>query len=45
MFWNENETTLLARTTLAKKLKIAGVAAWRLGYEPNSFWQTLLKAK
>lgn len=45
VFWNEDETTLLARITLAKKLKIAGMAAWRLGYEPNSFWQTLLKEK
>jgi spore germination protein YaaH len=41
VFWNENEATLLSRITLAKKLKLAGVAAWRLGYEPNSFWQTL----
>jgi spore germination protein YaaH len=45
VFWNENEATLLARISLAKKLKIAGIAAWRLGYEPNSFWQTLLKEK
>ncbi|QGQ96748.1 glycoside hydrolase family 18 [Paenibacillus psychroresistens] len=45
VFWNENETTLLARVTLAKKLKIAGIAAWRLGYEPNSFWQTLMNEK
>jgi spore germination protein YaaH len=45
VFWNEDEATLLARISLAKKLKIAGIATWRLGYEPNSFWQTLLKEK
>jgi spore germination protein YaaH len=42
VFWNENDATLLARIKLAKQLKLAGIAAWRLGYEPNSFWNTLL---
>jgi spore germination protein YaaH len=45
VFWNENETSLQARITIAKKYKLAGVAAWRLGYEPNSFWQTMVREK
>jgi spore germination protein YaaH len=45
VLWNENETTLQARMSLAKKYKLAGVAAWRLGYEPNSFWQTMVREK
>jgi spore germination protein YaaH len=45
VFWNENETTLQARIKLAKKYTLAGVAAWRLGYEPNSFWLTMMREK
>ncbi len=45
VFWLENNGTLQARIDIAKKYDLAGLAAWRLGYEPESFWMTLLRAK
>ena len=30
---------------LAKKYDLAGIAAWRLGYESADLWKTLLQAK
>jgi spore germination protein YaaH len=41
VFWLEDSETLQARLELAKKYRLAGVAAWRLGYEPEHFWQTM----
>jgi len=45
MFWMETEQTIKARIELAKKYDLAGVAAWRLGYEPPELWTTMLRLK
>ncbi len=45
VFWMENEDTVKARLKLAEKYELAGVAAWRLGYEPATLWPVLLQAK
>lgn len=45
VFWMENVSSILKRVELAKKHDLAGVAAWRLGYEPAELWTELLRAK
>jgi len=45
VFWMENVSTTLQRVEIAKKYDLAGVAAWRLGYEPAELWVELLRAK
>jgi spore germination protein YaaH len=45
VFWLEDEKTVQARLELAKKYDIAGVAAWRLGHEYDSLWETMIKNK
>jgi len=45
VFWAETTDSVLARVGLAKKYDLAGVAAWRLGYEDSSLWEAMLKMK
>jgi spore germination protein YaaH len=45
VFWLEDEKTIQARLELAKKYDLAGVAAWKLGHEYDSLWQTMIKNK
>ncbi|MCZ8521445.1 MULTISPECIES: glycosyl hydrolase family 18 protein [Paenibacillus] len=45
VFWMEDEATVKARIDLAKKYDLAGVAAWRLGYDPSSLWSMMLQQK
>ncbi|MFD2612115.1 glycosyl hydrolase family 18 protein [Paenibacillus gansuensis] len=45
VFWLENEATVKARVQLAKKYDLGGVAAWRLGYEPETVWTEMLRLK
>ncbi|WP_127583503.1 glycosyl hydrolase family 18 protein [Paenibacillus koleovorans] len=45
VLWLENEDTVKARLVLAKKYDLAGVAAWRLGYESADMWKTMLQYK
>ena len=45
VFWMETEETIKARVELAKKYDLAGVAFWRLGYEPSELWTMLLRQK
>jgi spore germination protein YaaH len=45
IFWAETTETVLARIALAKKYDLAGVAAWRLGYEDGALWEAMLKVK
>ena len=45
VFWMETEQTIKARIELAKKYDLAGVAVWRLGYEPADLWTTMLRLK
>lgn len=45
VFWLEDEKTVQARLELAKKYDLAGVAAWRLGHEYATIWQTMIKNK
>jgi len=45
VFWMENIPSILKRVEIAKKHDLAGIAAWRLGYEPGELWTELLRAK
>ena len=45
VFWAETEDTVKARIAIAKKYSLAGVAAWRLGYESGSLWEMMLRNK
>ncbi|MDF2835804.1 MAG: glycoside hydrolase family 18 [Paenibacillus sp.] len=45
VFWAETHNTVLARIAIAKKYDLAGVAAWRLGYEDGELWTKMLQAK
>ncbi|MCM3627572.1 glycosyl hydrolase family 18 protein [Paenibacillus glycanilyticus] len=45
VFWAENANTVQARINLAKKYDLAGVAAWRLGYETSDLWTMMLRLK
>lgn len=39
--WVEDETSLAKRIGLIKKYRLAGLAAWRRGYEPEEIWPVL----
>lgn len=41
--WLEDETSMEARLKLMKEHKLAGVAAWRLGFENSDIWELILK--
>ncbi|MDQ6418135.1 glycosyl hydrolase family 18 protein [Paenibacillus sp. LHD-117] len=45
VFWAETHNTVLARMAIAKKYDLAGVAAWRLGYEDAELWTKMLQAR
>ncbi|CAN7694612.1 glycosyl hydrolase family 18 protein [Paenibacillus sp. LjRoot56] len=45
VFWLENQATVTARMDIAKKYDIAGIAAWRLGYDTPDLWQAVLQKK
>ncbi|RKN86606.1 glycosyl hydrolase family 18 protein [Paenibacillus ginsengarvi] len=45
VFWLENEETVKARVDIANKYDLAGVAAWRLGYETTDVWNSILQLK
>lgn len=45
VFWLEDDETVTARIEIAKKYSLAGIAAWRLGQEPDSFWDQLAAIK
>jgi spore germination protein YaaH len=45
VFWMESEDTVKARLELAKSYDIAGVAAWRLGYDTPDLWKMILQNK
>jgi spore germination protein YaaH len=45
VFWLEDEETVQARIDIAKKYDLAGVAAWRLGYETTEVWNSILPKK
>jgi spore germination protein YaaH len=45
VFWLEDEQTVRARLDIAKTYDLAGVAAWRLGYETRDVWNTMLTKK
>ncbi|CAM4286494.1 glycosyl hydrolase family 18 protein [Paenibacillus alkaliterrae] len=44
-FWAETENTIKARIQIAKAYDLAGVAAWRLGYESSDLWTMMLRMK
>jgi spore germination protein YaaH len=44
-FWAETQDTVKARIELARKYDLAGVAAWRLGYESSELWTMMLQMK
>lgn len=41
--WLEDETALEKKLKLMKEYKLAGTAAWRLGFEKSSVWELILK--
>ncbi|MFC4809474.1 glycosyl hydrolase family 18 protein [Paenibacillus sp. GCM10023250] len=45
VFWSETAETVKARVAIAKKYDLAGVAAWRLGFEQAELWPALLTLK
>lgn len=45
VFWAETEQTVIERVKLAKKYELAGIAAWRLGYEDAKVWESILPLK
>lgn len=45
LFWAETEDTVKARIQIAKSYDLAGVAAWRLGYESFDLWIMMLRMK
>ncbi|MEC0228324.1 glycosyl hydrolase family 18 protein [Paenibacillus alba] len=45
VFWLEDQATVKARLDMAKKYDIAGVAAWRLGYDSADLWKSVLQNK
>lgn len=45
VIWVEDQTTVTARMDIAKKYDIAGVAAWRLGYDTRELWTAVLQNK
>jgi spore germination protein YaaH len=45
IFWLEDTESIMNRVDIAKRHDLAGVAAWRLGYEPSGLWTELLRAK
>lgn len=42
VFWKEDAQTVRKRIALAKKYDLAGIAIWRLGYEPPVLWDALI---
>lgn len=45
VFWLEDEKTVKERIAIAKKYELAGVAAWRLGYDSSELWQMMIQEK
>ncbi|MEK8127071.1 glycosyl hydrolase family 18 protein [Paenibacillus filicis] len=45
VFWLEDESTVKARIDIAAKHELAGVAAWRLGYDTTELWNMMLQQK
>ncbi|WP_201305352.1 glycosyl hydrolase family 18 protein [Paenibacillus puerhi] len=45
VFWLEDEATVKARIDIAAKDELAGVAAWRLGYDTTELWNMMLQQK
>lgn len=41
--WMEDELSLKARAGIVKELGLAGVAAWRLGYEEDDTWKHVVE--
>ena len=41
--WLEDETAIKARMEFVKELGLAGVSAWRLGYEDDSTWKHVVE--
>jgi spore germination protein YaaH len=39
--WLEDETSLKKRISVMKRYRLAGVAAWREGYEKRGTWKTI----
>jgi len=41
--WYENKYSLKIKLDLAKNYGVAGIAFWRMGFEDESFWQTVVE--
>ncbi|MFB7813761.1 glycosyl hydrolase family 18 protein [Paenibacillus chitinolyticus] len=45
VFWLEDNDTVKQRLAIARKYDLAGVAAWRLGYDTPQLWEMMLQEK
>ncbi len=45
VFWLEDKESVKKRLDIAKKYDLAGVAIWRLGYDNEELWNTLIQNK
>lgn len=41
--WLEEEKSIAQKLELVKKYKLAGASFWKLGFEKNSIWDTIIK--
>jgi spore germination protein YaaH len=41
--WLEDELSMEAKLKLMKEYDLAGISAWRLGFEKSSVWELILK--
>jgi spore germination protein YaaH len=45
IFWLEDADSVKARLAIAREYSLAGAAAWRLGQEDSSFWNSIASEK
>jgi len=41
--WFENRYSLAIKLGMVKNYNIGGIAFWRMGFEDDSFWETLAR--
>jgi spore germination protein YaaH len=39
--WLEDESSLFWKLELSEKYELAGISCWKLGMEPESFWEII----
>ncbi|MEI3525499.1 MAG: hypothetical protein V8Q27_04720 [Eubacteriales bacterium] len=41
--WLEEEESIALKAALIKEYNLAGISAWKLGFERQDIWDTILK--